>query len=65
MDITDTPDLGRLRTLDVGRDAMVQFPSKPVHNDSLTPLLGRLKQKNMHKNLEVFTSFHTYVHLRS
>ncbi|CAD6565864.1 MAG: Leucine aminopeptidase 1 [Alectoria sarmentosa] len=59
MDITDTPDLGALRTLDVGRDAMVQFPSKPVHNDSLTPLLERLKQRNMHKNLEVFTSFHT------
>lgn len=59
MDITDTPELGTLRTLDIRRDATVQFPNKPVYNDSLTPLLKELKQKNMHKNLEKFTSFHT------
>lgn len=55
MDITDTPDLG----LDVRRDRTVQFPNEPAYNDSLGPLLKELKQKNMHKNLEMFTSFHT------
>lgn len=59
MDITDTPELGALRALDVRRDATVQFPKKPAYNDSLVPLLKELKQKNMHKNLEKFTSFHT------
>ena len=59
MDITDTPNLGALRTLDVKRDSTPQFPNKPAYNDSLAPLLKELKQKNMHKNLEKFTSFHT------
>ena len=55
MDITDTPDLGStFRT-----DANVQFPDKPAYNTSLAPLLKELKQKNMYKNLEKFTSFHT------
>ena len=59
MDITHTPDLGALSASDVSRDAVVQFPIKPAYNDSLVPLLKELKQKNMHKNLEKFTSFHT------
>ena len=54
MDVTDTLDLGTVRT-----DATVKFPNKPAYNDSLVPLLKELKQKNMHKNLEKFTSFHT------
>ena len=59
MDITNHPDLGILRALDTRRDATVRFPSEPVYNDSLVPLLKELKQKNMYKNLEKFTSFHT------
>ena len=55
MDITDTPDLGSI----LKRDATVQYPKKPAYNDSLAPLLKELKQKNMYKNLEKFTSFHT------
>ena len=58
MDITSTPDLGALRVLDMKKDT-VQFPGKPAYNDSLTPLLKELKQENMYKNLEKFTSFHT------
>ena len=59
MDITHTADLGSLRTAGVARDRTVRFPSKPTYNDSLAPLLKELKQKNMHKSLEKFTSFHT------
>ena len=59
MDITDHPDLGALRALGARRDATVRFPSEPVYNDSLMPLLKELEQKNMYKNLEEFTSFHT------
>ena len=59
MDITETQDLGALKTSDVKRHVTVQFPDKPAYNDSLVPLLKELKQKNMHKNLEKFTSFHT------
>ena len=57
MDITETSDLGAAS--DVRKCATVQFPNKPAYNDSLVPLLKELKQKNMHKNLEKFTSFHT------
>lgn len=59
MDITNYADLGALRSLDRKRDATVQFPKTPAYNDSLLPLLKELKQKNMYKNLEKFTSFHT------
>lgn len=55
MDITDTPELGSI----LRRDATVQYPNKPAYNDSLAPLLKELKQKNMYKNLEKFTSFYT------
>ena len=63
MDITDTPKLGKLRasskTLGVSKEKIVKFPKKPAYNQSLTPLLEQLKQDNMHKNLEKFTSFYT------
>ena len=59
MDITETPDLGALRALEARSRKTVTFPKKPSFNDSLTPLLKELKQENMHKNLEKFTSFHT------
>ena len=59
MDITDTPDLGTVRNLDAGKENAVTFPKKPAYNESLTPLLKQLKQENMHKNLEKFSSFHT------
>lgn len=59
MDITDTQDLGASKSLSVRRDTSVQYPNKPAYNDSLMPLLKELKQNNMHKNLEKFTSFHT------
>ena len=55
MDITDIPDLGSV----IKTDAVVRFPHKPAYNDSLVPLLKGLKQENMYKNLEKFTSFHT------
>ncbi len=59
MDITHTRDLGALRASEARRDAIVRFPESPAYNDSLVPLLKKLKQKNMYKNLEKFTSFHT------
>jgi len=59
MDITDTPDLGMLRAIEARKEKTVNFPKKPAYNDSLSPLLKELKQENMHKNLEKFTSFHT------
>lgn len=59
MDITETRDLGALNVLEAKKGKSVVFPKKPAYNDSLTPLLKDLKQENMHKNLEKFTSFHT------
>lgn len=59
MDITHTKDLGALRSLHARQETAVKFPKRPAYNDSLTPLLKQLKQENMHKNLEKFTSFHT------
>ncbi|CAD6448494.1 bdc7a2fa-2010-448a-93fc-bd0603bf3456 [Sclerotinia trifoliorum] len=55
MDITETPELGTLRTSSV----KVKFPSKPTLQKDLKPLLEDLSKSNMHKNLETFTSFHT------
>ena len=55
MDITENPDLGSV----IKNQAVVRFPLKPAYNDSLAPLLKELKQKNMYKNLEKFTSFYT------
>ncbi|KZF25493.1 leucine aminopeptidase 1 [Xylona heveae TC161] len=55
MDITETVDLGK----SISSKATVTFPKRPVHNDSLVPLLNNLSKEHMHKNLEHFTSFHT------
>ena len=35
------------------------YPKKPLHNDTVTPMLKELNKKNMSKNLEKFSSFHT------
>ncbi|KAI9720264.1 MAG: Leucine aminopeptidase 1 [Candelaria pacifica] len=59
MDITDTRDLGGASLFNAASRKTVQYPSKPVYNESLAPLLERLDKKNMRKNLEHFTSFHT------
>ena len=59
MDITETQELGSLRALDIRQDATAKFPKQPAYNASLAPLLEQLKEGNMHKNLEKFTSFHT------
>lgn len=37
----------------------VKFPEKPVHKDSIDPLLEKLNKANMRAHLEKFTSFHT------
>ncbi|KAJ8060376.1 hypothetical protein OCU04_010705 [Sclerotinia nivalis] len=55
MDITETPELGTLRTSSV----KVKFPSKPTLQKDLKPLLEDLSKSNMHENLKTFTSFHT------
>lgn len=39
--------------------AKVTYPSEPVHNASVVPLLKKLKTKGMKANLERFTSFYT------
>ena len=59
MDITKTQDLGSAKAFLASKKQTVTFPKKPAYNESLTPLLKDLKQENMHKNLEKFTSFHT------
>ena len=59
MDITNNPDLGTSMVTEARKQKTVTFPKKPAYNDSLAPLLRDLKQENMHKNLEKFTSFHT------
>ncbi len=59
MDITDTRGLGAASLLDAASRKTVQYPDKPAYNESLAPLLKRLEKKNMRRNLEHFTSFHT------
>lgn len=59
MDITDTPDLGASSRLIATGRRRVTFPSVPVHNDTLAPMLQQLSKKNMHQHLETFTSFYT------
>ncbi|KLU92503.1 hypothetical protein MAPG_11448 [Magnaporthiopsis poae ATCC 64411] len=54
MDITDTPELGALRTR---RTAV--FPKKPVQQDAVKPLLKDLDKSHMKAHLEKLTSFHT------
>lgn len=57
MDITDTHDLGQLRTLYSVDEP--KYPSKVAFNETVLPLLGSLSKKNMRKHLEKFTSFYT------
>ncbi|KAI9704849.1 MAG: Leucine aminopeptidase 1 [Candelina mexicana] len=59
MDITNTQDLGVASQLYAASRKTIQYPSKPAYNESVAPLLKRLEKKNMRKNLEHFTSFHT------
>ncbi|KAI9765330.1 MAG: Leucine aminopeptidase 1 [Candelina submexicana] len=59
MDITDTQDLGVASQLYAASRKTIQYPSEPAYNESVVPLLKRLEKKNMRKNLEHFTSFHT------
>ena len=60
MDITDTPDLGLLSSLDTTKKAKkVTFPSSPAHNTTVHSLLKSLSQDNLRSNLETFTSFYT------
>lgn len=59
MDVTGTPDLGLLKSLEAADKNKVTFPKKPAHNATLAPLMKELSKKHMRKNLEKFTSFHT------
>lgn len=59
MDITDTRDLGELRSIAVSERATVTFPSKPMYNETLGPMMKELSKGNMKKHLEKFTSFYT------
>jgi len=55
MDITEgTPGL-----IKIAKKTAVAYPEEPVYNDTLAPMLKNLSKKNMHKNLEKFTSFYT------
>ncbi|RDL39890.1 Peptide hydrolase [Venustampulla echinocandica] len=56
MDITDTPNLGTLRT---ASKKEVKFPKKPVLHKELAPMMQNLSKATMKANLEHFTSFHT------
>jgi len=57
MDITYTRDLGATRVS--ATSAKVSYPKKVAYNDTLMPMMEDLSKKNMRKNLEKFTSFHT------
>ncbi|KAE9975131.1 Leucine aminopeptidase 1 [Venturia inaequalis] len=57
MDITDTPHLGLLRAESGVKT--VKYPASVAYNKTIKPMLKDLDKKNMRKNLEKFTSFHT------
>lgn len=59
MDITDTPYLGATRYSSAAAKKPVVFPKKTAYNETLKLLMKNLDDKNMHQNLEKFTSFHT------
>lgn len=59
MDVTDTPDLGASSRLIAMDRRRVTFPTIPVYNETLAPLLPQLSKDNMHQHLETFTSFFT------
>ncbi|RMZ88111.1 hypothetical protein DV736_g4660, partial [Chaetothyriales sp. CBS 134916] len=56
-DITDTGHT--FPHVPFSEQVSVTYPPKPAHNASVQPLLKLIKQKNMRKDLEKFTSFHT------
>jgi len=56
MDITSTPDLATIRA---SSNKSPKFPSKPVLQDELIPMMKNLSASNMREHLETFTSFHT------
>ena len=56
MDITETQDLGASA---FANKKTAVFPSKPVQQDAVEPLLKKLSKTEMQANLEKFTSFHT------
>lgn len=59
MDITHTLDLGASVLPPARTNKPVTFPTRPVYNDTLAPLLKQLSKDNMYSHLETFTSFHT------
>ena len=59
MDITDTPDLGASSRLIATERRRWTFPTIPVYNETLAPLLQLLSKDNMHEHLKTFTSFFT------
>ncbi len=59
MDITDTPYLGATKYSNAASRDPVKFPKKTAYNGTLKPLMKDLDQKNMRRNLEKFTLFHT------
>lgn len=58
MDITETPDLGALRSMTTS-SKKDKFPSKPVLQKDLKPMMKTLSKLEMRNHLETFTGFHT------
>lgn len=58
MDITDTPDLGTFLHTKRAKKT-VEYPKKPAYNSTVRPMLKHLDKRNMRKNLQTFTAFHT------
>ena len=54
-DITGLPE----RDASIKAQATVKYPKKTAYNETVSPLLKELDQKNMRKHLETFTNFHT------
>ena len=60
MDITETQGLGFINYLRESKPPKpVEYPKKPVYNDTLQPLLKHLSSDNMKDHLKTFTNFHT------
>lgn len=58
IDITEEAQAG-FHPIFMFQDKPVQYPTKLTHNDSISTLSKNLSKKNMRRNLEHFTSFHT------
>jgi len=56
MDITGTPQLGSVQTVS---KKTPRFPTKPVLQKELNPLIRNLSKSEIRTNLEKFTSFYT------